>query len=156
MSELRAERTNLVTNISVLGKLDGGSSYKTETESVGCSTEEDESCSESTVGKENIRDQPGRRGETKAHNVSSGPQEDRGVPAGEMGEREAAEEGCVAQSRDADKWSLMSSGVIRVGDEFYRTPLAPTCRIVSIHAAPRVSMALAPVTVDKIRGQRKR
>jgi hypothetical protein len=43
-------------------------------------------------------------------------------------------------------------GVIRVGDEFYRTPFVCVSVIASIHAAPRVRIALAPVTLDKIRG----
>ena len=54
-------------------------------------------------------------GTCEAHHVTSGPQEDCGVPAGAVGQGETAEEGGVAQSRDADNWSLMSSVLVSFG-----------------------------------------
>ena len=96
VSELRAERTNLVDRLrhvdaalSVLGKLSGGSSKcKTEPHHVGCGSQADQPRAEKAMGK-------GERSsaETKAHDISGRQEEDRSRSAGEVGEGEGAEEG---------------------------------------------------------------
>lgn len=73
-------------------------------------------------------------GPCEAHHVSSSPQEDRGVSAGEVGKAEAAEEGGVAQSRDADNWSLMSSDLVSFG-KILATALRVHSRVVELVAS---------------------
>jgi hypothetical protein len=59
-----------------------------------------------------------------------------------------------AQSKDVESEGQTLGGVLRVRDEFYRTPLSQKCRIASVHADQRIMTPLIPVTVDKILGSR--
>jgi hypothetical protein len=65
--------------LSVLGKLNGGSSYTKPRHTLSAAPG-----AESTIGEESVIE-TSTRSKTQANNVSCSPQEDRGTPAGEVG-----------------------------------------------------------------------
>ena len=95
VSELRAERTNLVNQLrhvdaalSVLGKLNGGSSYTKPRHTLSASARKRMSLAQKARwAKRAAKDQAGKI-ETQAHHVGISPQEDRGGTAGKVGEGE--------------------------------------------------------------------
>jgi len=82
--------------LSVLGKLDGGSSYTKPRRTLSSATRKKMSLAEKARWAKSILERPSGRSETQPDNVSSSSQEDCCVSARTVGEGEGTtEEGCI-------------------------------------------------------------